>query len=214
MPTSSVLQKTISPATTGFATKFAALAIGWKLILISIPIAIVLSLVIMVLIRLLASCFIYILIFALVTVLVVFGIYVWTQPVGGYIGSTALFQNNVARAVVSIISFLLAFAIVLFVCCYRSRISLAAKITEVSAIFVAQKCLIILVPLIMFGVTLALLVLWIAEALGFYSLGTPTNCTSHCYPFQHFNLSNWVYALLVVHVFYLLWIIFFMISTS
>ena len=214
MPTSATLQKTIAPATSGFATKFEALAIGWKLILISIPIAILLSLVVMCFIRLFASCFLYILIFALVGVLVVFGIYVWTQPVGGYIGSTSLFNNNFARAAVSILSFLLAFAIVLFVCCYRSRISLAAKITEVAAVFVGQKCLVILVPLIMFGVTLALLVLWVAEALGFYSLGTPTNCTSHCYPFQHFNLSTSVYILLAVHVFYLLWIVFFMISAS
>ena len=83
----------------------------------------------MCLIRCFASCFLYLLIFALVAVLIVFGIYVWTQPVGGYLGSTALFQNNVIRAIVSILAFLLAFGIVLFVCCYRSRISLAAKIT-------------------------------------------------------------------------------------
>lgn len=162
MPTSGVLQQTIAPATSGFATKFAALAIGWKLILIAVPMAIILSLVVMILIRIFASCFIYILIFALVGALVAFGIYVWTQPVGGYLGSTALFQNNFARAAVSILSFLLAFAIVLFVCCYRSRISLAAKITQVSAVFVAEKCLIILVPLVMFAITLALVVLWIA----------------------------------------------------
>ena len=213
MPTSSALQNTIAPATSGFATRFAALAIGWKLILVAIPVAIVLSLIIMVLIRCFATCFIYILIFILVGVLIAFGIYVWTQPVGGFIGSTSLFKSNILRAIVSILSFLLAFAIVLFVCCYRSRISLAAKITEVAAVFVAKKCLIVLVPFLMFAVTLFFVVLWVLEALGYYSLGAPVHCT-HCYPFQHFNLSNWIYVLLVVHVFYLLWGIFFLVSVS
>ena len=45
MPTSATLQKTISPATSGVATKFEALAIGWKLILVAIPIAIILTIV-------------------------------------------------------------------------------------------------------------------------------------------------------------------------
>lgn len=114
----------------------------------------------MILIRCFAACFLYVLIFILIGVLVAFGIYVWTQPVGGYIGSTALFQNNFARAAVSILAFLLAFAILLFVCCYRSRISLAAKITEVAAVFVGQKCLILFVPLVMFAITLGLVALW------------------------------------------------------
>ena len=214
MPTSATLQKTISPATSGYAAKFEGLAIGWKLVLIAIPIAIVLSILIMVVIRCCAACFIYILIILFVGVLVAFGIYVWTQPVGGYIGSTALFQSAVVRAIVSILCFILAFAIILFVCCYRSKISLAAKITEVSAIFVAKHCMIVLVPLIMFAITLAVVILWIAEALGFYSLGTPVSCTTHCYPFHHFNLSTAVKILLVVHVFYLLWLIFFMVSVS
>ena len=50
--------------------------------------------------------------------------------------------------------------------------------------------------------------------MGYYSLGTAVNCTSQCYPFQQFTLSGWVKALFVVHVFYLLWIVFYMISSS
>lgn len=63
--------------------------------------------------------------------------------------------------VVSILCFLLAAAIVVFVCCFRSRISLAAKIVEVSAVFVGKNCYIVLVPLFMFFITLVFLILWI-----------------------------------------------------
>lgn len=213
MPTSGVLQKMISPATSGYGNKIAALALGWKLILIAIPIAIVLSILVMIFVRLTAACFVYVLIFLLVGVLVVFGIYVWTQPVGVTLGATSLFASGFTRTIASIVCFLLAIAIVIFVCCYRSRITLAAKIIEVSAVFVAKNCLIVLLPLIMFAMTLLMLILWIFEALAFYSLGTAVSCT-HCYPFQHFNLSTSVYILLAVHVFYLLWIVFFMIHSS
>jgi hypothetical protein len=214
MPTSATLQTMISPATSGYATKLEGLAFGWKLILISIPIAIVLAIFVMILIRCLASVFIYALIFLLVGILITFGVYVWTQPVGGAVGTTSLFQNSAARAIVSIISFLLAFAVVLFVCCYRSRIRLASKIVEVSAVYVAKNCFILVVPLVMFVTTLALLALWVVEALGYYSLGTPVACSPQCLPFQHFNLPNTVYALMVLHIFFLLWFIFFMIHTN
>jgi len=213
MPTSGTIAATIAPATSGYATKFEALAFGWHLILIAIPIAIVLSILVMILVRLTAACFIYLLIFLLIGTLLTLGIYVWTQPVGATTGVTSMFNSNFTRAVFSIVCFILAGAVLLFVCCYRSRISLAAKITQVSSIFVAKQCLITLVPLVMFLITLAWLVLWLLEAFGFYSLGTPVSCTQ-CYPYQHFNLPTSVYILLGVHVFYLLWIIFYMIGAS
>lgn len=168
----------------------------------------------MIFIRLTASCFIYLLIFLLIGTLLTLGIYVWTQPINASAGVTSMFSNNFTRSLFSIVCFILAGAILLFVCCYRSRISLAAKITEVSSKFVANYCLITVVPLVMFLITLALLALWVVEALGYYSLGTPVNCNSKCYPFQHFNLPTSVYILLGVHVFALLWQVFFMIGAN
>ena len=128
MPTSGVLSSMVAPATSGYATKIEALAVGWKLILISIPIAILFSIVVLVLIRLTASCFIHILIFLLIGLLVAFGIYVWFQPIGANAVTTSLFNSNFARIVTSIICFVLALAIFIFMCCYHSVIRLAAKI--------------------------------------------------------------------------------------
>ena len=97
------------------------------------------------------------LIFILIGVIVAFGIYAFTQPVGGGgYGTTFLFGNATIRAIVIVLTFLLAFAIIIFVCCYRQRISLASKIVEVSAVFVAKNCYLVLVPLVMFAITIIL----------------------------------------------------------
>ena len=120
-----------------------------------------LALLTMVLVRLIASCFVYVLIFLCVLTLVVFGAYVWTQPVGGQIGESALFQNNATRTIVSVGCFILAAIILVFFCCFRSRIALASKIIEVSAVFVSKNCYIVFIPLMMFAVTLVFLCLWI-----------------------------------------------------
>lgn len=167
----------------------------------------------MLIVRCTAGCFVYILIFICVGALVIFGIYIWTQPVGGEIGTSALFQNNTARTIVSIACFFLAAAILVFFCCFKSRIDLASKIIEVSAVFVAKNCYIVLIPLIMFIVTLLFLALWVLEALGYYSLGTPTK-NKQSYPYQHFDMSKSIYALLALHIFYVLWVVFFLIHTS
>ena len=161
MPTSASLRETIAPAASGNGKKIAGLEEGWVLVAIAIPIAIVLSLLIMVLVRLIASCFVYVLIFLCIITLVAFGIYVWTQPVGGTIGESALFQNSAVRTVVSILCFVLAALILVFFCCFKSRIALASKIIEVSAVFVSKNCYIIFIPLMMFAVTLVFLGLWI-----------------------------------------------------
>lgn len=167
----------------------------------------------MVIVRCTASCFVYILIFICIGTLVVFGIYLWTQPIGSEVGSSALFQNNTARTIVSVICFGLAAAILIFFCCFKSRINLASKVIEVSAVFVAKNCYIVLIPLILFIVTLLFLALWILEALGYYSLGTPTH-DKHSYPYKHFELSKTLYGLLALHIFYVLWVVFFLIHTS
>lgn len=186
---------------------------GWKLILVSIPIAIVIALILLIFVRCTASCFIYILLLLSVGALVIFGIYIWTQPIGGTVGNGSLFQNNTARTIVSIVCFVLAAAILIFFCCFRSRISLASKIIELSAAFATKNCYIVLIPLVLFLVTLLFLTLWLLEAFGYYSLGTPSHY-EHSYPYQHFELSKSIYALGALHIFYLLWVIFFLIHTD
>lgn len=55
--------------------------------------------------------------------------------------------------------------------CYRKRIKLAAIIVQTSARFVKENCTISFLPFVLFLVLAAFLVLWIFEALGYYSMG-------------------------------------------
>lgn len=129
---------------------------NYTLILLAIPIAIILALVLMVLIRLLASCFIYILILVTVGALVALGAYLLSvKP------EEIPFGTNTSRIVYAVICFVLAFLIFLLMCCFRSRLQLASKIVEVAAVFVAGNCGIVLVPFIMFIVTILFIALWI-----------------------------------------------------
>lgn len=59
----------------------------------------------------------------------------------------------------------------------------------------------------------AFLTVWILEALGYYSLGTPKTAV-HQYPFQHFDLPTSVLVLGGFHIFYLLWSILFLVDTG
>jgi hypothetical protein len=81
---------------------------------------------------------------------------------------------------------------------------------KVSANFVSSNCGVIILPLLLFVVMILFIALWILEALGYYSLGTPSTAV-HQYPFQHFDVPNWILALAVFHVFYLIWTLFFLI---
>jgi hypothetical protein len=60
---------------------------------------------------------------------------------------------------------------------------------------------------------LVFLALWILQALGFYTLGTPTTAV-HQYPFQHFSIPGSIQVLFGFHILYLLWVLVFFIETS
>lgn len=107
---------------------FTGLMNGWALILLSIPIAIAIALILMVIIRFTAGCFIYILIALVVLSLVGLGIYMWTQPVGSSVGTSSLFQSSTVKVIAACLCFLFAIAIVIFFCCFKSRIALASAI--------------------------------------------------------------------------------------
>ena len=112
-------------------------------------------------IRYTAGCFVYIVLGICVASLFGLGIYMWTQPVGGSVGAASAFQNATVRTIVSCGFFLLGAALVVFLCCFRSRISLASAIVKVSSTFVASNFFILLVPLLLFFVTLFYIALWI-----------------------------------------------------
>jgi solute carrier family 44 protein 1 (choline transporter-like protein)/choline transporter-like protein 2/4/5 len=135
---------------------------NYTLILIAIPIAILLALVLMVLIRFLASCFIYILILVAIGSLIAIGVYVLTQDTSGATAGTVSFiEDPKAKIVFVVICFALAAIIFVVMCCLRSRIALASSVVEVSAVFVAGNCGIVLVPFLMFLVTIIFIALWI-----------------------------------------------------
>jgi hypothetical protein len=57
---------------------------------------------------------------------------------------------------------------------------------------------------------LLFIALWVLEALGYYSLGTPVTSTQQL-PFQHFETSWKIKALGLTHVFQLFWVMFFLV---
>lgn len=107
----------------------------------------------------------------------------------------------------------MAALIILMACCFRKRLSLASSIVKVTANFVSSNCGIILLPLLLFVIMVLFIALWILEALGYYSLGTPKT-VEHQYPFQHFDVPDWIVGVGVFHVFYLIWDLFFLIETG
>ena len=210
LPTSNTLKNKIGDA---FGTSGAAmnsLLNNYSLILISIPIAIVLALLFMLLIRFCAGFFIYVLIGLALFALIGFGVYLLVAPTNPVTGSNTGTAGSIVAAV---ICFIFAVLIIVLVCCFRKRISLATSIVKVAANFVSSNCGIIFLPVILFIITIAFLVLWVFQALGFYSLGTPTQ-VEHQYPFQHFQITGWIKLLFAVHVIYLVWVLMFLIETS
>lgn len=135
---------------------------NYSLILISLPIAILLALVFMVLIRCLAGCFIYILIFVAIAALIAFGTFILIgNPLHTGYGAISLVEDPKWKIIVAAVCYLLAAIIFVVFCCFRSKLGLAAKIVEVAAVFVGQNCGIVLVPFILFIVTILFVALWI-----------------------------------------------------
>lgn len=198
----------------GSTEQISSLMDNYVIIILAFPIAILLSLIIMVFIRLTASCFIYLLIVATIGVLLAFGVYLILMPSLAQ-GQTSepLISNDTTRILIAIGVFILAILIIVMVCCVRKRLALASSIVKVSANFVSSNCGIVFLPLLLFVVMVLFIALWILEALGYYSLGNPSTA-EHQYPFQHFDVPNWILAVGVFHVFYLIWNLFFLIETG
>jgi len=70
--------------------------------------------------------------------------------------------------------------------------------------------MIVMLPVVLFLVTVLYLALWVMQALGFYSLGTPTTA-EHQYPFQHFDTPDSIKVLFGFHIFHLVWVMLFLI---
>jgi hypothetical protein len=187
----------------------ASLMQNYSLVLFSIPIAIIIALFFMLLIRCCASTFIYLLIFLAISALIGFGVYLLvspTNPAGSATGSAGTIA-------VAVICFVFAVLILVLLCCFRKRIALATSIIKVAANFIASHCLIVLLPVLLFVVTLIFLTVWVLQTLGFYSLGVPYT-TAHQYPFAHFQITAWIQVLFAFHIVYLLWTLMFLIETS
>lgn len=177
--------------------------------MLSIPIAILIAIVFMLFIRLTASCFIYLLIVLAFLVLVALGVYTLIAPLA--ISNTN--TSNVYKYIAAVVCFLLAILVVIIACCFKKQIDLASNVVKVSSRFVASHPYIILLPLILFIVMLAFISLWVLQAFGFYSLGQPIT-TAHQYPFAHFDVPGIIQFLFVVHVFFLIWAVVFIVDTG
>lgn len=172
LPTSDTLKSEVASALGGSAESFSSILENYVLIILSLPIAIVLALIIMLFVRCTAGCFIYLLIIATVSVLIAFGVYL---IMGTKVSpdSQPIFASDTTRILVAVGVFLLAVLIIIMVCCFRKRLSLASSIVKVSATFVSSNCFIVLLPILLFFVMILFIALWILEGLGYYSLGNP-----------------------------------------
>ena len=164
----------------------------------------------MVIMRFLAGIFVYLLFFLTVLCLVLFGIFLITPGSTDHIG---IQHNRTASIVIGALC--IAFGVLLLIafCCFRKKIKLASVVVKVSAQFVAQNCGLLFLPLLLFVFMVIFIILWILEALGYYSLGTPIH-EKHQLPFQHFETSGGIKALGLFHVFQLLWVLLFLVATN
>jgi hypothetical protein len=116
----------------------------------------------MILVRCLAQCFIYILILATIGALIGIGTYILIGDKSATPGGAlSLVENPVWKVVIAIGCYIFALLIFIVMCCFRSRLALASKVIEVAAVFVGENCVVILIPFIMFIVTILFMALWI-----------------------------------------------------
>jgi len=187
----------------------ASLMENYELILFALPIAIILSLIFMLLVRLTAGCVIYLLILVTIGSLIALGVFLIMSDTAAQYTT----QNQTARILLAVGCFLIALLILIMVCCFRKKISLASSIIKVSSRFVTENCLIVVLPIILFVIMIFFLALWILEFLGYYSLGTPST-ENHQLPFARFDIPTYVYIIGGFHIFYLFWTLLFLIDTG
>jgi len=210
LPDSATLRGKIGGAFGSSTAAMSSLMQNWSLVMISIPVAIILALIFMLLIRCCATAFIYILIFLAIAALVGTGVYLLVSPTNPVTGNPSGTTGSIIAAV---ICFVLAFIILLIIICFRRRISLATSIVKVAANFVAKHCTVVLLPVFLFIVMVVFLVVWVLQALGFYSLGPPYTAP-HQYPFAHFHITPWLQVLFGFHILFLLWTLMFLVETN
>lgn len=209
MPSSETVQAKLSEAI-GEETwqgKFVSLGEVWPILLASLPIAIVLSVLFMFFIRFTASCFVYLLLGVAVAACIGLGIYLVVAPNSSVAGVSI---NKTFAIVIGALLILFGVLILIGLICYRKRIRLAAVIVQTSAKFVQSNCIISFLPFVLFFILAAFLVLWVFEALGYYSMGEPVTEDKQL-PFQHFKSTGFVKAMIPIHIFQLFWVACFLI---
>lgn len=124
----------------------------------------------MLIMRLLAGVFVYLLVFIAILGLILFGVFlIMPHESSNFI----IKESRTAAIILGVISIVIGLLILIAFCCFRKRIKLASIVVKVSARFVNENCAILILPLILFVVMVVFVILWIFEALGYYSMGTP-----------------------------------------
>ena len=162
-PYSASLMDSVSEGLGGSTQAAISLSQNWMLLAIAFPLAVIFALLVLCLVRCCASCLVYGLIVIAILALVGAGVVLIAKiaPSAKTGDQVIVVQDNsTGRTVMAVLCFLAAVLVVIVVCCFRKRLSLAAKIIEVSAVFVAENCLIVLLPLVLFAFMAAYCVVW------------------------------------------------------
>ena len=139
-PYSASLMESVSSGLGGSTQAAISLSQNWMLLVLAFPLAVIFSLIMLCLVRCCAGCFVYALIIFAILALVGAGVVLIAKidPNAKNGEEVIVMQHNeTGRMVMAILCFLAALAVVVVVCCFRKRLSLAARIIEVSAVFVA-----------------------------------------------------------------------------
>lgn len=128
-----------------------------------------LSVIIMFIVKIPSKKVIYGLLVLSVIACPAFGIFMLVHP------PTSKFVSNFYNIIGYGISILIInFGVIIFIglCTYRKRIKFICTIVQISARFISENVSVIVLPLVLFFITVLYIVLSIVEALGFYTLGT------------------------------------------
>lgn len=142
----------------------------WSLVLGVLGIAVVISILYMVFLRYCVGCALWISFAAIIGIFVLFGLFLeWTAQTK-YSGSENEKTWTTLR-VVSITCYCLAGLAVLLIICMRKRIELAVAIMKSASLFIGDVWQVLLVPIVMFLISVLTFVFWVLALTYLYSSG-------------------------------------------
>lgn len=138
-----------------------------------VPIAALISIVALILIRVIAGYVVYFFYAFVILALIAFGIYL-VLPNNNKSDTTFILKQNQAVAIsISVLSFVLAIAMLFLFISFREKIKQTVDYIDKSNEFLRNNYSIIILPIILTGCSILFLFFWQFLTLSFYSVARP-----------------------------------------